>query len=169
MQTKSSQPIPAGHERLIPHLVCEPCAEAIEFYKKAFGAEEVYRIPAQDGQRILHAEMRIGGNVVFLVDDFPEMCGGKASSPKALQGTPVTLHQFVVDCDAAIQQAEAAGATVMMPPTDMFWGDRYGVITDPFGHSWAFATHLRDLTPQQIQAGMSAARADTACSEAATR
>ena len=152
--TKASHPIPPGHEGLIPHLVCDPCAAAIEFYKKAFGAQELNRAPAPDGRRIMHAAMRIGGGVVFLVDDFPEFCGGKASSPKALNGTPVTIHRYVEDCDAAIKRAADAGATVQMPPGDMFWGDRYGVVTDPFGHSWSFATHVKDLTPAEMEAGM---------------
>jgi len=154
--SKSVQPIPAGHENLIPHLVCSPCAEAIEFYKKAFGAEEITRMRAPDG-RIMHAAIRIGSSFVFLVDDFPEYCGGKSQTPKALQGTPVTLHRYVDNCDAAIKRATDAGASVTMPPADMFWGDRYGVITDPFGHNWSIATHLQDLTPAEIQAGMNAA------------
>jgi PhnB protein len=169
------RPIPAGHEGLIPHLVCDPCADAIEFYKQAFGAEEVHRMPAPDGRRIMHAAIRIGGRFVFLVDDFQEFdfvgCstgrsagsaplghhqfgGGKASSPEALNGTPVTIHQYVEDCDAAIKRAEDAGATVLMPAQDMFWGDRYGVVTDPFGHHWSFATHLKDLTPAEIESAM---------------
>jgi uncharacterized glyoxalase superfamily protein PhnB len=152
--TKSVQPIPAGKENLIPHLVCDPCAEAIEFYKKAFGAEELMRMPGPDGHRVMHAAIRIGNSHVFLADDFPEYCGGKASSPKALQGTPVTIHQYVRDCDAAVKRAVAAGATVVMPVEDMFWGDRYGIVTDPFGHSWSFATHIKDLTPAEMQAGM---------------
>ena len=152
--TKASHHIPPGHEGLIPHLVCDPCADAIEFYKKAFGAQELNRAPAPDGRRIMHAAMRIGGGIVFLVDDFPEFCGGKASSPKALKGTPVTIHRYVEDCDAAVKRAADAGATVQMPPDDMFWGDRYGVVTDPFGHSWSFATHVKDLTPAEMEAGM---------------
>lgn len=152
--SKATRPVPAGHAGLIPHLVCDPCAAAIEFYKRAFGAEEVDRVPAPDGRRIVHAAMRIGGSVVFLVDDFPEFSGGKASSPKALSGTPVTIHQYVEDCDAAIKRAADAGATVMMPAQDMFWGDRYGVVTDPFGHNWSFATHVKDLTPADIRAAM---------------
>jgi uncharacterized glyoxalase superfamily protein PhnB len=152
--SKSTQAIPAGHEGLIPHLVCDPCSEALEFYKKALGAEEVVRMPAPDGRRIMHAAMRIGKNFVFLVDDFPEYCGGKSSSPKALKGTPVTLHQYVENCDAAIKRAQDAGAKVTMPAADMFWGDRYGVVTDPFGHSWSFATHIKDLTPDQMKSAM---------------
>lgn len=151
---KATQPIPTGMENLIPHLVCSPCSEAIEFYKKAFGAEEVARMPAPDGNRIMHAQIRIGKSFVFLVDDFPEFCGGKSGTAKALNGTPVTIHHYVENCDAAVKRAQDAGAKVEMPPMDMFWGDRYAVITDPFGHRWSFATHLKDLTPAEMQAGM---------------
>ena len=151
--SKSVQPIPAGLENLIPHLVCDSCADALKFYQKAFGAEDVQAMPGPDG-RIMHASMRIGKSQVFLADDFPEYCGGQAQSPKALKGTPVTIHQYVENCDAAVKRAEEAGATVLMPPMDMFWGDRYGVVTDPFGHKWSFATHIKDLTPDEMQAGM---------------
>jgi PhnB protein len=116
--SRTTRPIPVGHEGLIPHLVCDPCAAAIEFYKKAFGAEEVSRAPAPDGRRIMHATIRIGGSFVFLVDDFPEFRGGKASSPKALSGTPVTIHRYVDDCDAAIKRAADAGGAVLMPAQD---------------------------------------------------
>jgi PhnB protein len=152
--SKSVQPIPPGHENLIPHLVCNSCSEAIEFYKKAFGAEEVHRMPAPDGRRIMHAAIRIGKSYVFLVDDFPEFCGGVSSSPTALKGTPVTLHHYVENCDAAIKRAQDAGATVAMPAQDMFWGDRYGVVIDPFGHKWSFATHVKDVTPDAMRAAM---------------
>jgi len=158
--SQSPQPIPPGHENLIPHLVCERCAEAIEFYKRAFGAEEVHRVPSPGDGRLMHAAIRIGGSLVFLVDDFPEYCDGKSESPLALKGTPVTLHHFVENCDAAIERAVEAGATVVMPAEDMFWGDRYGVVADPFGHKWSFATHLKDLTPEEIQEGMKAAFAE---------
>jgi len=149
-----TNPIPAGKEGLIPHLVCEPCGEAIEFYKKAFGAEEIGRMPDPSGQRIMHAEIRIDGRPVFLVSDFPEYCGGKSKTPQALGGSPISLHRYVADCDAAIQRAVDAGATVKMPAADMFWGDRYGVVTDPFGHDWSLATHKQDLTPEQMEEGM---------------
>jgi len=152
--SKATQPIPAGQENLIPHLICSPCADAIEFYKKAFGAEEIYRMPAPDGRRIMHAQIRIGQSYVFLVDDFPEYKGGKSQTATALQGTPVYLHHYVENCDAAIQRAQDAGATVMMPASDCFWGDRYGVIVDPFGHIWSFATHLKDMTPAEMQVAM---------------
>jgi uncharacterized glyoxalase superfamily protein PhnB len=151
------KPIPDGHEGLIPHLVCATCADAIEFYKKAFGAEEVNRMPAPDGKRLMHAAIRIDGKFLFLADDFPEYCGGKAQSPAALGGTPVTIHRYVRDCDAAMDRATKAGATVVMPASDMFWGDRYGLVKDPFGHSWSFATHVKDLTPQEMAKGAEAA------------
>jgi uncharacterized glyoxalase superfamily protein PhnB len=154
--SKSTQPIPPGHENLIPHLVCSPCSEAIEFYKKAFGAEEIRRMPSADGKKIMHASIRIGKSFVFLVDDFPEFCGGKSQTSAALKGTPVSLHHYVENCDAAIKRAQDAGATVAMPAQDMFWGDRYGVVIDPFGHKWAFATHLKDMTTEEMQAAMKA-------------
>lgn len=152
--SQSTQPIPPGHENLIPHLVCSPCPEAIEFYKKAFSAEEIHRMPGPDGKRIMHAAIRIGHNVVFLADDFPEYCGGQGRSPLALKGTPVTIHRYVTDCDAAIKQAQDAGATVVMPAADMFWGDRYGIVTDPFGHSWSFGTNIKKLTVDEMQSAM---------------
>jgi uncharacterized glyoxalase superfamily protein PhnB len=155
-----TQKIPQGREGLIPHLVCSPCAEAIEFYKRAFGATEIARMPGPDG-RLMHAEINLGGRVLFLVDDFPEYCGGKSQTATALGGTPVTIHRYVEDCDAAIQRAEKAGATVTMPAQDMFWGDRYGQVTDPYGHNWSLATHVRDLTPEQMAEGMQAAFSQT--------
>lgn len=143
--------VPAGQEGLIPHLVCDPCAAAIDFYVKAFGAIEHSRMPMPGGTKLMHAAISVDGRMIFLHDDFPEFCAdGKPSSPKALGGTPVTIHRFVPDCDAAIRRAAEAGATVTMPAQDMFWGDRYGVVTDPFGHSWAFATHIKDLTPAEM-------------------
>jgi PhnB protein len=144
-----TKPIPDGKDGLIPHLVCSPCAKALDFYKKAFGAEEVQRMPGPDG-RLMHAAIRIDGKFLFLADDFPEYCGGKAKNPNALGGSPVTIHRYVKDCDAAIDRAVKAGATTVMPAADMFWGDRYGMIQDPFGHSWAFATHIKDLSPQEM-------------------
>lgn len=150
-----TQPIPEGHEGLIPHLVCDPCAEAIEFYKKAFGAEEATRMPGPDGERIMHAAILIDGRQLFLNDDFPEMSpDGKPSSPQALGGTPVTIHRYVEDVDAVAARAIEAGATVVMPVQDCFWGDRYGILKDPFGHNWAVATHISDPTPEEMAAAM---------------
>ena len=99
----------------------------------------------------MHAELRIGGQTVYLCDDFPDMCeDGQSRNPKTLGTTSVTIHRYVGDCDAAIAQAQSAGASVAMPAADMFWGDRYGMVTDPFGHSWSFATHVKDLTPEEM-------------------
>jgi len=152
-----AQAIPPGCEGLIPHLVVDGAKKAIEFYKKAFGAEQIMAMPSPDGQKLMHAEIRIGDKLLYLCDDFPEFCGGQSRSAKALKGTPVTIHQYVRDCDAAIKRATEAGATVTMPATDMFWGDRYGKVTDPFGHDWSFATHKKALTPEQMAQAAQAA------------
>jgi len=141
------KPIPTGMHTLTPHLVVKEANQAIEFYKKAFGAEEIGRLTAPDGKSIMHADLKIGDSHVFLVDEFPQMdCRG----PQSIGGTPVTIHMYVEDVDAAFGKAVAAGAKVRMPLSDMFWGDRYGVLTDPFGHSWSMATHREDLTPEEI-------------------
>jgi PhnB protein len=144
--------IPEGREGQIPHLVVNDAPRAIAFYAKAFGAEETMRLAAPDG-RILHAELRVGPSLLFVADDFPEMCGGASHTPRALKGTPVSIHRYVEDVDAVIRRAAAAGATVKMPATEMFWGDRYGVVEDPFGHQWAFATHVRDASPEEMARG----------------
>lgn len=146
--------IPPNRRGLIPHLVCSPCTEAIEFYRQAFGAIETGRMMAPDGQRVMHAELELGDQAIYLADPFPEYCDGASRTPQELGGTPVTLHRYVEDCDAAIRQAEAAGATVRMPATDMFWGDRYGMVCDPFGHCWSLATHQRDVPPEEMQQAM---------------
>ena len=144
---KNAQPIPAGFHTLTPHLVVKDAGKAIEFYKKAFGAEEIRCLPSSDGKSLIHAELQIGDSRLMLVDEFPEMdCRG----PRSIGGTPVTIHIFVKDVDTAFNKALAAGAGVKMPLADMFWGDRYGVLTDPFGHSWSLATHKEDLTPEEI-------------------
>ncbi len=149
----SVQPIPEGFRTLTAHLVVDGGAKAIDFYRKAFGAEEINRMPAPDG-RLMHAEIRIGDSVVMLADDFPEWMGGQSRSPKALGNTPVTLHLYVRDADAAFARAVEAGCEVKMPLMDMFWGDRYGTVADPFGHQWSIATHVRDMTPAEIEVAM---------------
>lgn len=150
-----TDPVPEGHEGLIPHLVCDPCAEAIEFYKNAFGAEEVMRVTEPGNGRIMHAALRIEDGYLYLVDDFPEFCAdGQSHSPKALGGSPVTIHRYVKDCDAAVRRAEQAGARVSMPPADMFWGDRYAVVVDPFGHNWSLATHVREVSEEDLAKAM---------------
>ena len=145
----NANPIPAGCEGIIAHLVVDGAAKAIEFYKKAFGAEEVIRMPTPDGTKLLHAEFKIGKSLLYLADDFPEF-GSKPRSPKALGGTPVNIHQYSADTDAAIKRAADAGATVVMPAPDMFWGDRFGKVQDPFGHEWSFATHISEPTPEEM-------------------
>lgn len=152
MTTTPAQPIPHGMHSLTPHLVCEGAADAIGYYQRAFGAVELARLPGPDG-KLMHAMLRIGDSALMLVDQM-EGCG--ALGPKKLGGSPVTIHLYVADADATYAQAVAAGATPVMPVTEMFWGDRYGVLTDPFGHSWSIATHVRDLTMEETKAGMDA-------------
>jgi PhnB protein len=126
---------------LIPHLVVNGGHAAVEFYKQALGAEAARVMPAHDGSgRLMHAELRVGGARFMLCDDFPEYCGGQARAPKG--ASPVTIHLNVPDCDAAVAKVAAAGGTVTMPPADMFWGDRYAKVTDPFGHEWSFSHPL---------------------------
>jgi len=151
------QPIPEGCEGVIPHLVVDNCDKALAFYREAFGAEEVCRMPTPDGRKIMHAEIRIGAALLYLCDDFPEFCGGTSRHPKALGHSPVSIHQYVLDADAAIERARQAGAEVAMPAQDMFWGDRYGTVKDPFGHHWSFATHLKDLSPEEMAQACQAA------------
>lgn len=137
-----------------PHLTCERAAEAIEFYKAAFGAEEMMRLPGPDG-RLLHAAIRINGSMIMLNDLYTEMNG---HSPRTLGGTPVTIHLMVDDVDAVAAQAEKAGAKVVMPVADQFWGDRYGVLEDPFGHLWSIATPIwPPKSPEEMQAAAKAA------------
>jgi uncharacterized glyoxalase superfamily protein PhnB len=144
----TSKRVPEGYHTVTPHLTIRGAAEAIEFYKKALGAREIRRSPGPDG-KLMHGEIQIGDSRIFLNDEFPEM---GASSPPALKGTPVTMHLFVEDCDAVFEKAVKAGATVAMPLADQFWGDRYGLLVDPFGHRWAIASHLKDMTPEQMRA-----------------
>lgn len=134
-----------------PMLVVSDGAAAIDFYVKAFGAEELGRVPAPDGKRIFHAALRINGGLVMLNDDFPEYADGKSSTPTALGGTPVTVHLTVTDVDAKFQRAVDAGATVVMPLEDMFWGDRYGELLDPFGHRWSLGQQVREVSPDEIE------------------
>jgi uncharacterized glyoxalase superfamily protein PhnB len=148
--------IPDGMTAITPHLVCRGAAEAIDFYKKAFGAVEYARLAMPDG-KLAHGLINIGGSCLMLVDEFPEQ---GMLSPQALGGTPVSIHLYVTDVDAAFAQAIAAGVKVIMPLADMFWGDRYGVVADPFGHHWSLATHIRDLSQAEITAAMTGACPD---------
>ncbi len=142
-----TKPIPDGFHSVTPSLVVSNAAEAIEFYKKAFNANEIYKFPTPDG-KILHAMIQIGDSFVMMSDEFPTM-GMK--SPATLGGTAVTLHLYVEDSDKIFKQAVDAGAVITMPIMDSFWGDRFGTVMDPYGHSWAIATHKIDMTPDGLR------------------
>jgi PhnB protein len=141
------KPVPEWMHTVTPHLVCAGAADAIEFYKKAFGASEMFRLPNPQG-KLMHACIQIGDSAVFLVDEMPDW---GSFGPKSLKGSPVTIHLQVEDADAVFERAVGAGAKIKMPIEDAFWGDRYGVLEDPFGHQWSGATHVRDMTPEEIQ------------------
>jgi PhnB protein len=144
---KRVKAIPDGYHTATPGLCVRGAAEAIEFYKKAFGAVEEARFPGPGGHGIMHAQIRIGDSPITLADEFPNM-GGKA--PSTVGGATGGIMLYVQDVDAAFQQAVGAGAKVDTPPTDMFWGDRFARVTDPFGHAWALATHIEDVTPEEM-------------------
>ncbi len=150
MTQPAVKPIPEGMHTVTPHLICAGASDAIDFYKRAFNAVELTRLPGPNG-KLMHAAIRIGDSVLMLTDEAPEW---GALGPKALNGSSVTVHLYVEDVDAVVAQAVAAGAKPLMPVTDMFWGDRYGQVEDPCGHRWSVATHKQDLTPEQIAHGM---------------
>jgi PhnB protein len=135
---------------VLPHLVVDDAAAAIDFYVSAFGATELGRVPGPDG-KLIHAALQINGSTVMLNDDFPEMSGGKSMTPRALGGSPVTIHLVVTDVDTQFQRAVDAGATVVMPVDDQFWGDRYGVLQDPFGHQWSMGQPVREVSIDEIE------------------
>jgi uncharacterized glyoxalase superfamily protein PhnB len=153
METKS---IPEGFESITPHLVVKDAAKAIDFYKKVFEAEELYRrtIPG-DNSKIIHSALTIRTSKIMVVDEFPEMCGEEKSgekigSPKSIGGNSVFLNMYFDDVDAIYKKATDEGASGIMPPSDVFWGDRYGQIKDPFGHIWEIATHKKDMTTDEL-------------------
>ena len=146
----TTKPIPEGMHTVTPHLICAGASDAIEFYKKAFGAIELSRMPGSDG-KIMHASIRIGDSVVMLNEEMPQWGSFGA---KHLKGSPVTIHLYVENADAVFEQAVRAGAKVTIPLDDMFWGDRYGKLEDPFGHQWSIGTHLRDPSPEEMQKAM---------------
>jgi PhnB protein len=139
--------VPEGMHTVTPHLVCAGARDAIEFYKKAFNAVDEGQFAGPQG-KLMHAMIRIEGSPVMLVDEMPEW---GALGPKSLKGSPVTIHLYVENVDAFIQRAVAAGAKVTMPVADMFWGDRYGQLEDPFGHHWSVGTHIRDVTEEEMR------------------
>lgn len=152
MAASTTKPDQRETHAVTPHLVCAGASNAIEFYKAAFGAEEMMRLPGPGG-KLIHACVRINGAPVFLVDEMVEhgMLG-----PKSLKGSPVSIHLTVSDVDAFTKRAVDAGAKITMPVADMFWGDRYGQIEDPFGHRWSVATHIKAMSLEEIQQAMTA-------------
>jgi PhnB protein len=153
------KPIPEGYRTVTPYLTVRNAADAIEFYKRAFGAEELSRMPGPDNKSIMHAEIKIGDSIVMLSDEFPQ---GDTRSPQSLAGTTGSIILYVPDVDAAFQRAENAGARATMPPANMFWGDRFGKLTDPFGHAWGLATHMEDVSPEEMAKRAQAAMAEMA-------
>jgi PhnB protein len=141
------KPIPDGYHSVTPYLIVKGGNAAVEFYKKAFGAAEILRIPGPDG-KLGHAEIRVGDSVVMLADEHPEM---GARSPQTIGGTPVSILLYVEDVDAVVRQAVAAGAKIQRPIEDKFYGDRMGSVDDPFGHVWHIATHTKDVTPEEMK------------------
>lgn len=142
------KPVPEGMHSVTPYLIVDDAAKAIDFYKKALGAEERFRLPGPGGG-VMHAEIQIGDSVVMLSDANPAW---GAKSPKTIGGSPVSLMLYVSDVDSAYKKAVDAGAEGSRPPTDMFWGDRMGRISDPFGHEWSLASHIEDVPPDEIEA-----------------
>ena len=147
MKTNGVKPVPAGYHVATPALCVRGAAEAIEFYKKAFGAVEIMRFAGPGGHGVVHAEIKIGDSPIMLGDENPSM-GQK--SPTTLCGTASSIMLYFDDVDAAFQKAVAAGAKPDMPPMDMFWGDRYAKVTDPFGHAWSLGTHIEDVSPEEM-------------------
>ncbi len=147
MSKNAVKPIPDGMHSVTPHLICADAGNAIEFYKKAFNAVEKGRLSGPQG-KLLHGAIGIGDSTIMLVDEFPDR---GALGPKSLKGSPVTMHLYVEDVDAFVERATAAGAKITMPLQDMFWGDRYCTLEDPFGHHWSVATHVRDVNPDEMR------------------
>jgi PhnB protein len=149
----SAKPIPAGYHTVSPYLAIKNAVEALEFYKKAFGAVETYRLMMPDG-RLGHGEIRLGDSMIMLADEFPEYDGG--GSPKTLGGSSVCIHLYVEDVDAVFKKALAAGAKERKAVMDQFYGDRSGQLEDPFGHLWWVATHKEDVSPEEMRKRMQA-------------
>lgn len=145
--TLSSKPVPEGFHTVTPSLVVRDASKAIDFYKKALGAQELVRMPGPDG-KIMHAELKIGDSIIFLADENPNM---GVKSPQSLGGCTSVLNLYVPNVDQVFQQAIAAGSKESMPVADQFWGDRYGSLIDPFGYVWGIGTHKEDLTPKEME------------------
>jgi len=151
------KPIPDGYHSVTPYLICDGAADAIEYYKKAFGATELFRMDHEG--KVGHAELKIGDSPIMLADEYPQM---GYRSPKALGGTPVSIMIYVPDVDTVYQQAIDAGATVVKPLQDQFYGDRSGTVTDPFGHVWTVATHKEDVSMEEMNRRMASAHGASA-------
>jgi PhnB protein len=151
-QKKNVKPVPDGYPALTPYLTVKGASRAMDFYARVFGAQERYHLPGPDG-RIAHAEMQIGSSVLMLADECPER---GAHAPSAGAKSSASVFAYVDDVDAVFAKATAAGAKTLAAPADMFWGDRYGKLVDPFGHEWALATHVEDVAPEEMQRRMSA-------------
>jgi PhnB protein len=151
----ATKPIPEGYHTVTPYLAVDDAAEAIEYYRKAFGAEERVRMETPDGN-VGHAELAIGDSRVMLSDPFPQ---ATTRSPKELGGTSVSVFMYVEDVDAVVKRAIDAGAKITMEVADQFWGDRFGSVIDPFGHSWSIATHVEDVPPEEMAERAKAAMA----------
>jgi PhnB protein len=145
--SKTVKPIPDGFRTITPYLTLRDGAQAIDFYKKAFGAQEVMRMPGAGGKGVMHAEIRIGDSMLFLSDEFPH---GGTQAPDSLGGASGSVFLYVQDVDATFDRAVKAGAKPTMPPADMFWGDRFAKVVDPFGHHWGLATHKEDVPPDEM-------------------
>lgn len=146
--SESPKTIPEGYHSINTYLVVRNADRAIEFYKKAFGAEERYRMYGPDGKAIMHAELKIGDSIFMLAEESKEM---KAHSPESIGGSPVSMYVYVKDVDSIFNQAVTEGATVLKPVNDQFYGDRSGYLKDPFGHLWSIATHKKDLSPDELR------------------
>jgi uncharacterized glyoxalase superfamily protein PhnB len=153
------KPIPEGYHTVTPTFTFKDSRKALDFYKKALGAVETFVMPGPGGKGVMHASMKIGNSNIMMGDESREM---PCRSAQTLGGSPVSFYLYVEDADAAFKKAVTAGASVLMPLQDAFWGDRTGTVKDPFGHSWTFATHTRDLTPDQIAKGAEEAMAQHA-------
>ena len=158
------KPIPEGFHSITPYLIVRGAAEAIEFYKRAFGARERFRLPGPDGKGIGHAEIIIGDSIVMLADETP---GFPQKAPPSIGGTPVNFAFYVEDVDAVFEQAIQAGATVVRPVKDMFYGDRVGCLSDPFGHQWSIMTHQEEVSPEEMARRLPAEYAKMAQARAA--
>ncbi len=146
------KPIPENYHAVTPYLIVNGAAKAIDFYKNVFGAQEIMRMPGPNG-KVGHAELKIGDSIIMLADEHPEM---DAQSPQSVGGTPVSLLVYVEDVDNVFKKALSAGAKESRPVKDQFYGDRSGIITDPFGHKWSVATHVEDVSPEEMQRRMAA-------------